>query len=146
MELSNAKSKAYEIVNIQEYFMRGNWNFVNQRSYEILGMMSPQEREEFFCDTKEIEWEKYLEDFNKGLVVWTLKEDKLSPEYPFENVLMKNYLRCTHLRESFAVRKNFMVKDSIVYEKLILNEDRYYKYFKVDKMLLDKNLAYKKNY
>lgn len=109
-------------------------------------MLSPEEKQEFFCDPKEINWEKYLDVFMQGIMIYTLKEDKIAPEYKFENVLMKNFPRYRHSREAFAERKNFREKDISIYEQQILNEDRYNRFFKVNKAMLEKNQAYKKTY
>lgn len=39
-----------------EYFEQGNWRIQNAKIYNILETMTEEEREEFDCDVKKIEW------------------------------------------------------------------------------------------
>jgi len=41
--------------------------------------MSIEEREEFQCDMKIIDWDKAFNEFTVGIAIWTLNEDKVAP-------------------------------------------------------------------
>lgn len=57
-------------------------------------MLDPFEFEEFNCDVKRIEWKRYTDNYCKGMMIWALKEDKISPEYNMDQLLLKKATLC----------------------------------------------------
>jgi hypothetical protein len=47
----------------------------------VISLLSPEEREEFECDIKMINWDKLIKDYVAGILIWYLKEDKIAPEH-----------------------------------------------------------------
>ena len=56
-------------------FTNGDWHFRNNKIYDILKIMSNEERIEFDCDTKQINWKTYIKNYIHGLGIWCLRED-----------------------------------------------------------------------
>lgn len=73
--LKQIRAKSNNAVEIMYFFIHGDWRYINNRIYNALEMMSPEERIEFQCDTKTIDWEPYLLNYIKGLGIWALNED-----------------------------------------------------------------------
>ena len=111
--------------------------------------MSPEERREFNCDCKNYEWSTYILNYMKGMSIWALKENQIEPIHGLEQIVLKNKFRFDELKltlnNSNSVPKN---KKSQIYEQKILNEARFYEFFKQAKTdkkvhLYDKNLVMK---
>lgn len=56
-----------------EFFMQGDWRYENKKIYKLINLMSQEERLEFQCDCKSINWEQYIDKYFKGLGIWVLK-------------------------------------------------------------------------
>lgn len=74
-QLKQIRAKANNAVDIMDFFINGDWQYENKRIDNALAMMSAEERIEFQCDTKTIEWEPYLINYIRGLSIWALNED-----------------------------------------------------------------------
>ena len=100
---------------------------MNERIYQASDLLSPEEFDEFCCETKNIHWEPFLKNYVKGMGIWALMEDHISPEHGLEQILLKNYNRFDNFKDSFLGRRqNFMEKDLQKYEGVIVNKKRYY--------------------
>jgi len=91
--LLTVQSKIENSLNTFQFFLQGNFMFENKEIYNITSKMSPEERAEFHCDCRVIEWKPYLLKYIKGLSIWVLKEDHTLPSDNFEQILIKNYTR-----------------------------------------------------
>lgn len=109
-----------------DFFVNGDWSYVNERIYEATNRMTAEERMEFNCETKLIEWDDYSRNYIKGMAIWSLFEDQVSPEHGLDQILLKNYNRFDNAKESLRPRLNFIDKSTEVYEKQILNQERFY--------------------
>ena len=79
--LKKVYGKIDDMLEIYRFFIEGDWQYKNARIYGPLDLMSPEERMEFNCDTKTIEWPTYLANYLKGLSIWALKEDQVEPSH-----------------------------------------------------------------
>ena len=52
--------------------------------------MPDNDRLEFMCDPKNIDWEPYLKNYIEGMAVWVLKEHKCSPEHQLDQLIIKD--------------------------------------------------------
>jgi len=50
------QNKIYDTLGIFQHFINGDWHFVNENIYPVLNSLSEEEREEFNCDCKNIQW------------------------------------------------------------------------------------------
>ena len=58
-----------------DFFIKGDWHYENKKIYKLINMMSPEERGEFQCDVRDIDWLHFLGLYAKGLAIWVLSED-----------------------------------------------------------------------
>ena len=61
--------------------MKGDWHYENKNIYEVISLLSPEERNEFFCDCRGFKWDPFLTDYMKGMVIYCLKEHQVAPEH-----------------------------------------------------------------
>jgi hypothetical protein len=120
------------MIEVFDFFIRGDWRYENKNIYELINMMSPSERVEFHCDCKGFDWPPYLEDYLKGMVIFVLKEDKIAPEFKMTQVITKNPSHLEHIRDVSRYQKNFVNKSSADWETSILSRDRFNDFLKLE--------------
>jgi hypothetical protein len=137
--LSNAANKLKKMsvkingmIEVFDFFIRGDWHFENQKVYQLINLMSADERKEFHCDSKGFEWPPYLEDYLKGMMIFVLKEDKIAPEYRMKQVMIKNPNYFEHCKEVFKYQKNFTYKSSSGWEDAILSKARFNEFLNLE--------------
>lgn len=108
-----------------EFFMNGDWRYFNRKLYKLTAMLSPEEREEFQCDCRRVDYNEYLANYVKGMAIWVLKEDKVQPDTGMKQIVVKNYATKSLLKEVFHQNHHLFEKDSRIYEKKILSNDRF---------------------
>ncbi|XP_046837373.1 fatty acyl-CoA reductase wat-like isoform X1 [Vespa crabro] len=57
-----------------QYFTTTKLNFTNKRWNELLSKLTTEDRELFFCDIKDINWDKYFENYILGIRMYVLKD------------------------------------------------------------------------
>ena len=60
-----------------EYFSTQQWNFKDENVKRLSQQLSPEDRQTFMFDVKQIDWPSYLENYILGIRQFILKE---SPE------------------------------------------------------------------
>lgn len=131
--LEKINSKIDGTLGIFDFFINGNWQYVNQNIYGALDRMSPEERIEFDCDCKNINWNSYIENYCKGIAIWFLGEDHVAPSEELSQLIRKNkFLGQDLVIDTFSKKHNFKSKSTKKYEKSILNKDRFYEFFSSD--------------
>ena len=115
-----------DTIDLFTFFVNGDWHYESQKILDVLGRLSVQDREEFDCDCRKLDWPKYLSYYVKGLSIWALNEDQVEPSHGLDQIMLKNYKLFDNVRFTLGVRESFIEKDSIVYERGILNEQRFY--------------------
>ena len=68
-------------------------------------------------------------NYAKGLSIWGVKEDQISPEHDLMQVLKKQEDYFDVYRNTFRRKNNFKEKNSQKFEKSILNEKRFNSFF-----------------
>lgn len=66
--------------DIFEFFINGDWTYVNNRIYSVINCMSDEEKDEFNCDVLKIHWYTYLQHYVRGIFIWVLNYDLILPE------------------------------------------------------------------
>ena len=97
--------------------------------------MSAAEIDEFSVETKLIEWDTYLGNYAKGIAIWGLKEDQISPEHGFKQILLLNPTFFDSWYYPDAPNTNFKNRSTQVYEHAILNKQRYCDFFQGNQQL-----------
>jgi len=69
------RARANNACDLLDFFINGDWDYCNRKVFDILGKMSPEEQDMFFCDVRQIKWAPYLRDYTKGLAIWGMNED-----------------------------------------------------------------------
>ena len=77
--LKKVHGKVDSTLTIFDFFINGNWQYVNQNIYSALERMSPEEQIEFNCDTKKIDWYTYIGNYCRGIAIWYMGEDHVTP-------------------------------------------------------------------
>lgn len=55
-QLKKIHEKLEGMYDIFEFFINGDWTYINNHVYTLINRMSDQEKEEFNCDVLKIEW------------------------------------------------------------------------------------------
>lgn len=66
-EMQKLNVRIKDIVNMFGHFTRHGWIYKNDKIYEFLDKMTPEEKAIFYMDPKEYEWPRYLYSFAYGL-------------------------------------------------------------------------------
>ena len=75
--------------------------------------MQNNEKEEFNCDIRKVQWRVFFENYFIGLSIWVLKEDNLAPHHNFKQIVMKNsFDYFSDYKETMGHQLNFVEKDS----------------------------------
>ena len=85
-----AYGKVDSTLGIFEFFMNGNWQYVNQNIYSALDMMTPEEQIEFNCDCRTIDWGDFILSYAKGIAIWIMGEDQVMPSENLSQLIRKN--------------------------------------------------------
>ena len=59
-QLRKIQNKLDDMYDIFDFFIKGDWIYVNNRIYPLISRMSDEEKEEFNCDVLKIYWSDYL--------------------------------------------------------------------------------------
>lgn len=81
--LKKIYQKTDDTLEIFNFFIQGDWHYLNNRIYTLIDKMSPEERAEFNCDCQ-YDWFTYTKNYIKGLSIWALKEDQIEPIHGLE--------------------------------------------------------------
>lgn len=122
--------KIDEMLGIFEFFITGDWHYENKNIYSVLAKMSPEEREEFNCDVRQIDFTDFLANYIKGLSIWCLHEDNVAPDLKYQQMILKNKYAFDDWKETIKHQKNFVAKYSTIYEAKILSKSRFDEYFR----------------
>ena len=105
-----AQEKADYALEIMHFFINGDWRYINRRIYEPIEMLSPEERQMFSCDVRNIVWSEYLRDYVKGLSIWALKEDQIAPSCGLDQIMLKRKNLFDDMRLTMKPKINFREK------------------------------------
>jgi hypothetical protein len=79
-----------------------------------------------------VNYHQYIVDYIKGMGIWVLKEDKISPEHPFRQILVKNTYYQPDYYDYIQKVCNITDKDTADFDKKILNASRFSSYVSLD--------------
>ena len=105
-----------------DFFIKGDWHYESKKLFELIDMLSPEEKVEFECDVRKIRWLHFLELFAKGLAIWVLQEDQIAPEHNLDQLMLKQKHYGDDLRQVAKYQPNLIEKDLQDYEARILCE------------------------
>ncbi|KAL2734727.1 fatty acyl-CoA reductase wat-like isoform X2 [Vespula maculifrons] len=66
--------KIHSISQIFLYFIKNEWNFTNKRWNALLRKLTAKDRELFFCDMKDLDWDTYYQSYILGIRTYIIKD------------------------------------------------------------------------
>ncbi|KAG8038013.1 hypothetical protein G9C98_006338 [Cotesia typhae] len=66
--------KIHRFMNVLNYFSTQQWSFTNQRLNSLVNRLDPRDKDLFFCDIKELDWNEYFKTYLVGIRVYLIKD------------------------------------------------------------------------
>jgi len=124
--------KTEGLESVMNFFINGDWHYENKKIFSVLDKLSPEERTIFNCDVRKINWPDFIVNYIKGLSIWALSEDQIEPVHNLKQIIHKNKRRFSDITFAMKPRNNFKEKNTQIYEKSILDQQRFYEFFKMN--------------
>lgn len=70
-----------------KHFRDADWRFKSDGISGVLAEMEPEQRVEFACDCKDINWGPYLNSYLKGIAIWVLNENHIQPLLNYKSIV-----------------------------------------------------------
>ena len=105
--------------------MEGDWQYDNKKINKIIGMLSQEERHEFACDVRQLDWKEFMISYLHGIAIWVLREDQIRPEHQMKQIVLKCQSYWTDWDEMRKNKKNFVQRDSSHYFNKIMVPHRF---------------------
>lgn len=92
-------------MDVLNYFATQEWIFTNERFHALMAKLTSKDRETFFCDIQNLDWNVYFETYISGIRVYLIKDplDTL-PQARVKWQRYRNYLFLVLV----AFQKNFL--------------------------------------
>lgn len=114
--------KLYNMQTIFHHFINNSWTFESKASLHLIELMSEEEKVTFNFDLKKMSWKKSLDGFAYGLRRFFMKEDCLSPEMNFDQILPKNQISLFNdVRTAKDTTRFLKTQDNAVYFTSIMS-------------------------
>ena len=118
------------LISAGTLFAEGEKKLSREEIRSQLQNLSPEEREEFDCDVRKINWENYLMTYANGLQIYCLGQDQVSSLHGLTQLLAKNKQLGDDIKESIKFRKN-LIDNYSKFDASIINENRFNEYIKM---------------
>lgn len=66
--------KIHKFMDVLNYFSTQEWKFTNDRFHALIAKLTSKDREKFFCDIRNIDWNVYFETYISGIRVYLIKD------------------------------------------------------------------------
>ncbi|XP_050463960.1 fatty acyl-CoA reductase wat-like [Cataglyphis hispanica] len=66
--------KIHKFMDVLNYFSTQEWKFTNDRLHALLIKLTPKDRENFFCDIRDLDWNVYFETYISGIRIYLIKD------------------------------------------------------------------------
>lgn len=61
-------------MDVLSYFATQEWKFTNDRLHALMAKLTLKDREKFYCDIRDINWNVYLKSYIRGIRVHLIKD------------------------------------------------------------------------
>lgn len=61
-------------MDVLNYFATQEWKFTNDRLHALMIKLTSKDRENFFCDIRDLDWNVYFETYISGIRVYLIKD------------------------------------------------------------------------
>jgi len=72
--LGKLQTKIWKSVRALEYFTTNEWRFSCENTTALYAELSPEDKDVFNFDAKQIDWAQYLHNYYNGVKTYVLKE------------------------------------------------------------------------
>lgn len=66
--------KIHKFMDVLNYFSTQEWKFTNDRLHALMMKLTSKDREYFFCDIRDLDWNVYFETYISGIRVYLIKD------------------------------------------------------------------------
>ncbi|GAB1866560.1 Fatty acyl-CoA reductase [Camponotus japonicus] len=66
--------KIHKFMDVLNYFSTQEWKFTNNRLHALMEKFTSKDRENFFCDIRNVDWNVYFETYISGIRVYLIKD------------------------------------------------------------------------
>ncbi|XP_012528500.1 fatty acyl-CoA reductase wat isoform X2 [Monomorium pharaonis] len=66
--------KIHKFMDVLNYFATQEWKFTNNRLHTLMSKLTFKDREKFYCDIRDVDWNTYFETYIKGIRVYLIKD------------------------------------------------------------------------
>jgi len=124
--LKEMQQKMYAMQKLFFYFINNEWFYESSLNDAIWKKMDAEEKVEFNFETRQIDWFKALSGFYFGLRRYYIKEDVVSPETGFKQLLAQNQIDWFHdIRAARRFNKYQTKKDNSAYFPAVLSAQKF---------------------
>lgn len=61
-------------MDVLNYFSTQEWKFTNDRLHALMIKLTSKDRENFFCDIRDLDWNVYFETYISGIRIYLIKD------------------------------------------------------------------------
>ncbi|XP_025986100.1 fatty acyl-CoA reductase wat isoform X1 [Solenopsis invicta] len=66
--------KIHRFMDVLNYFATQEWKFTNNRLQALITKLTFKDREQFYCDIRNVDWNTYFETYIRGIRVYLIKD------------------------------------------------------------------------
>ncbi|KOC68027.1 Putative fatty acyl-CoA reductase [Habropoda laboriosa] len=66
--------KIHKFMDVLDYFTTRDWTFSNDNFKAVLSNLTPEDRDNFFCDITQIQWDRFFRTYVQGIRVYLIKD------------------------------------------------------------------------
>ena len=128
-QLAAVQKKMLDLQAVFTYFTNNPWIYEQKLIDKFWVLMSPEEKEEFACDSHRINWKHALVGFSYGIRRYFMKEDCLAPTDGYRQLIAKNQIPWLNdIRYASAYQPALTDKNLSVYFPSLLQPLRFADY------------------
>lgn len=66
--------KIHKFMDVLNYFATQEWKFTNDRLHELMEKLTFKDREKFYFDIRDVDWNTYFETYIRGIRIYLIKD------------------------------------------------------------------------
>lgn len=104
---------------IFEFFIHGEWIYLNNRMFSLINRLSDQEKQEFNCNVLTIKWSDYLLKYVRGMQIWVMNYDLTLPEAKLDQIVLQNYRGFEEFKQSMRALQSPYKNSNMFTQKIL---------------------------
>ncbi|XP_032678741.1 fatty acyl-CoA reductase wat isoform X2 [Odontomachus brunneus] len=73
-KLLKVYKKIHKFLDVLKYFCTQEWTFTNDQLRAMMSKLSTKDRDNFYCDIQDVDWNVYFETYIQGIRVYLIKD------------------------------------------------------------------------